>query len=143
MNWDHVWYNFFEILNFSGSIGYLFKFGFGLVFNHNPKYQKIRSNWYLCQVQIHFCSDFRVWFICPPLRKTYILKILYEHYKIDRKSRALDDIEIKEWNDSNTVEAWVSKSTNLWHVPSSFHISVNDNVCDPFFFWFTMIFGII
>ena len=50
----------FKILDVSGSIGYLFKSGFGSDNTHNPKYHKTRSIWYLCQVWIGsdlFLSD--------------------------------------------------------------------------------------
>ena len=52
-NWNHVWYKFFlEILNVSGSIGYLFRFGFGSDNTHNPKYHKTKSIRFLCRVWI-------------------------------------------------------------------------------------------
>ena len=48
------------ILNVSGSIGYLFRSGFGLDNTHNPKYHNTRFIRYLCRVRIgsgSFLSD--------------------------------------------------------------------------------------
>ena len=52
--------NLFEVLNVSGSIGYPFRFGFGLDNTHNPKYHKTRPIRYLRRIRIGsdlFLSD--------------------------------------------------------------------------------------